>query len=463
MLNQTLFKKLIQIKNQFLHENDLLKEANERKKWTHQEMETFSLKKMNILIQFVLKNNIYYKNQFKDIKIGTEGVLKTWSDIVKLPILTKELYNKAISDGTIFSEGYPSNSQHVHFSSGSTGTPTKLFVDDRQKKYLEANLLRGNELMGVHPYSKYLKIWRNKKEPSSIAKMFGLKMVIPMFDLYDSETNLDPEKISVIVKKIKQFKPDVIRGYVSALWVISNYLLEKSETLRIDTIIPSAEYLPSSLKRQFEITFGGTVFNMYGGSETPMMAVNPPKDDNLMLMDDYYRIEIVDSNNQPTRPGEIGRVLVTDFNKYGVPLIRYENGDLAINDDKIIGPFRTIKEIIGRTNDIFVLPSGEYVLSHNWHIYFRNLKSVERFKVLQTTINKIEIQLQKRRNVNENDVLSEIHPIRLKLKERYKGVTITWEVVEKIPQEGSSKFYAVKSMVPLEFNKEKYKLMKNGR
>ena len=40
-------------------------------------------------------------------------------------------------------------------------------------------------------------------------------------------------------------------------------------------------------------------------------------------------VEVVDKDNRPCAPGELGRVLVTDLSNHVFPFIRYEIGDVA--------------------------------------------------------------------------------------------------------------------------------------
>ncbi len=81
---------------------------------------------------------------------------------------------------------------------------------------------------------------------------------------------------------------------------------------------------------------------------------------------DCLYLEFVDDNDQPVPPGELGRILVTDFGNYGMPFIRYEIGDMGAADDRTCPCGRTLplmKFAAGRESDFIKSPHDGSLIS----------------------------------------------------------------------------------------------------
>ncbi len=55
-----------------------------------------------------------------------------------------------------------------------------------------------------------------------------------------------------------------------------------------------------------------------------------PEHDGLHLTAENQLIEILDDQGRAVAAGQEGNVVVTDLTNYGMPFIRYANGDLAV-------------------------------------------------------------------------------------------------------------------------------------
>jgi phenylacetate-CoA ligase len=72
-----------------------------------------------------------------------------------------------------------------------------------------------------------------------------------------------------------------------------------------------------------------------------------------------FYLEVVDEYGNILENGQEGKLICTSLHNRGTPFIRYEIGDIVIinkNKGKTI-----LTNIIGRTNDIAILPSGKKV------------------------------------------------------------------------------------------------------
>ena len=94
----------------------------------------------------------------------------------------------------------------------------------------------------------------------------------------------------------------------------------------------TAEPLPPPLRDTLVNTYGITLGNAYGTAELGFLALNMDGGMAMQLLPGPI-IEILDpETGQPVGPGDVGEVVVTNFNR-AYPLIRLGTGDMAVNTD----------------------------------------------------------------------------------------------------------------------------------
>jgi len=114
---------------------------------------------------------------------------------------------------------------------------------------------------------------------------------------------------------------------------------------------------------------GARVFDHYGLTEVgPVLceAVDEPM--SLVALERDYIVEVIDPTTlQPTAPGEIGELVVTNLGRVDAPAIRYRTGDLVLAGTDVHGPtgWRLFPGgVLGRADDMLHLrgnnlyPSG---------------------------------------------------------------------------------------------------------
>lgn len=109
--------------------------------------------------------------------------------------------------------------------------------------------------------------------------------------------------------------------------------------------------------------FGARMIGMYSSKEGNALAHECPSGPHYHVNEETVLLEIVDDAGNPTPEGQIGRVVITPLYNTAQPLIRYEQGDLAI-PGKPCGCGRTLKvieRVVGRARHLFRFPDGSTV------------------------------------------------------------------------------------------------------
>ena len=108
--------------------------------------------------------------------------------------------------------------------------------------------------------------------------------------------------------------------------------------------------------------FGAPMWSLYSSKEGAQIAFQCP-DDQLHINAEAVSVEIVADDDSPARPGEIGRVVITPLYNTAQPLIRYEQGDLAVAGTRCNcgRTLPTLQRVMGRVTNLFRFPDGAKV------------------------------------------------------------------------------------------------------
>jgi phenylacetate-CoA ligase len=189
-----------------------------------------------------------------------------------------------------------------------------------------------------------------------IKDFLGKRYRFTIFDLSD-------KVLESVLKKFQQKKFDYINGYTSSIVLFAKFLQRRNIVLvdvcpTLKVCMATSEMLFEEDKILMEKQFGIPVVNEYGASELDLIAFQNLKDEWQVNAETLF-VEILDNNNQPLAYGQEGKVVITSLYNKAHPFIRYDIGDIGILDEKSTLQKPLLKKLIGRTNDIALLPSGK--------------------------------------------------------------------------------------------------------
>jgi phenylacetate-CoA ligase len=291
-----------------------------------------------------------------------------------IPILTKKDLQTPVNER--ISKGYPLNQIHVHNTSGSSGHPF-FFAKDKMchastwalifDRYSRHGIKYGESLQARF-YG--IPLSRKKMLLETIKDSFSSRIRFPVFDLSD-------KVLEKFFKKFEKHKFQYINGYTSSLVLFAKYLLKEKLVLKnvcptLKIVFPTSEMCSPEDRIIIENAFGVRVANEYGAAEMDVIAFEDENFDWIISNENIF-IEIIDENGKVLPDGEEGRVIITSLNNYAMPFIRYEIGDIGIIDSNRKGRHQVLKKLIGRTNDVAILPSGKKSPGLTFYYISKNL------------------------------------------------------------------------------------------
>ena len=342
--------------------------------------------KRNEIVQFHIENNTFYQNL-----VGNYDV----SDWNNLPILTKK--NLQVPLKNRLSKGFEKNI-YINKTSGSSGDPF-IFAKDKFSHALTwySNIYRFgwfgidfNSSFQARFYGIPLNKFGYFKErfKDFLAKRYRF----PIFDLSDVV-------LEEILKKFQQKKFDYINGYTSSVVLFAKFLQAKKIVLKdvcptLKVCMVTSEMLFDNDKMLLEKYLGIPIVNEYGASELDILAFQNPNGEWQVNSETLF-IEILDENNLPVSNGISGKVVVTSLYNKAHPFIRYEIGDIGVLDEKSTWKKPLLKQLIGRTNDVAILPSGKKSPGLTFYYVTKSIieddGNVKEFVIKQTKLDSFEI------------------------------------------------------------------------
>ena len=356
--------------------------------FSEKEHEVFVENKKVEIVNFHLQNNAFYKD------LAGTTTFTNWED---LPVLNKKNLQKPLLKR--LSEGYSAKNSYVNKTSGSSGTPF-IFAKDKYCHALTwaSNIMRFgwfgidfNHSYQARFYGIPMDFIGNKKE--RIKDFLGHRFRFSIFDLSD-------EILEKILKKFQNKKFDYINGYTSSIVLFAKFLQKKNIVLT--TICPTlkvcmvtSEMLFEEDKILLEKQFGIPIVNEYGSSELDLIAFENPQDEWQVNSETLF-VEILDDNNKAVPNGTAGRIVITSLFNKAHPFIRYDIGDNGILDEKSTLQKPILKKLIGRTNDVAILPSGKKSPGLTFYYVTKSIieddGNVKEFVIKQTKIDTFEIE-----------------------------------------------------------------------
>ena len=396
-------------------------------------------KKLEI-VAYHLKHNPFYKALANNVNP------KDWDTI---PVMTKHDLQQPLNQR--LSDGFTHKNVYVNKTSGSSGDPfvfakdkfchalTWAIIKDRFGWFdLDFNASKQARFYGIPLDQKgYYK--------ERFKDMLSNRFRFSVFDLSDVA-------FEKCLKKFEQANFDYINGYTSPIAQFAKFLQKKNIVLHdncptLKACIVTSEMLFEDDKNLMETRFGVPVINEYGASELDLIAFQNPKGE-WPLNSETLFVEILDTEGNVLPYGEEGRIVITSLYNKAHPFIRYDIGDIGIISKKSTNKKPILEKLLGRTNDIAVLPSGKKAAGLTFYYITKSIikedGNVKEFIIEQHTKDTFKIIYASVEDLSESK-----KTIIIKEMETYleKGLHIVFERQNQLQRSKSGKLKQFTSLI----------------
>lgn len=379
---------------------------------------------------------------YADIQLSDDP----WETLKTIPPLQKKEFQK--TGDQYLNSAFPKEKRIPNTTGGSTGEPTRFFMDRVDVEHYEAARWRGLSWWGITPGSRSILVWGNPLELNANQqksyrrkeKYLKNRMFIPAYEL-------SPTRVREYVKLIDTYRPEYLYGYSSSLYALASMMKEAGAfpKRKLKAVLSTSETLHPYQKELIEEVFSCAVINEYGARDAGILAYACPKG-HLHITAENAILELVDPKTyEPVAPGESGLILVTDLNNFAQPRLRYILGDMATASELcacecgVTLPILT--RVDGREDDMLVRADGTLIHGHAISHLTRKRNAIAKFKIVQTDRDHAELIVQMK---EEN--AAEYEAFVADVREMLAGVEVSAKLVDDIPPEKSGKTrYAIRA------------------
>lgn len=208
--------------------------------------------------------------------------------------------------------------------------------------------------------------------------------------------------IPELAAALRRTDPAYLQSQPSILRAVIEECAEAPPALR--EVRTYGETVDERLRTLCRAAWGVPLTDNYSSEETGIMAVECPSGEGYHVQAEHVLLEVLDEQDRPCGPGEIGRIVVTTLHNHAAPLIRYVIGDVA----EVGGPcacgrgLPVLRRVLGRVRHLLVLPDGRRVQPYfDEDAMLRAAPGLRQYQLVQTSLEEIEVRLAADRPLGE--------------------------------------------------------------
>jgi len=413
-----------------------VREANERLLLSQEELKLYQWQQLKKLLHFCWNNVPYYKRVWQEVGIESVDQIDSLEKFSTLPLLTKQdvksYYNELVPECN-------KNSNIKKSTGGSTGQPFHFELNADSHEARLAVAWRGYREVGAGLGTKAVYLWGTSVGKVSWFRRVKEALYHRFFNNYMLNSfEMNQSNIHQYAEKINKIKPNAIVSYVNPLVELAKYIIANNIKMhKPETIVTGAEALYDHQREIIEKAFNCHVHNTYGCREFMLISSECKNQKGLHINIDQLVVETV--SNGKSVFNESGDTVITDLTNYGMPLIRYVNGDCATLSNKTCdcgNPLPLMNSVDGRKLDIIKCPNGQLLPGELFPHMFKDYAWIYMFQVVQTTIEEIEIKIV----LTEKEKSPDFTEVEAIINQYSAGsLKIIFEIVNDIPLTPSGK------------------------
>lgn len=363
--------------------------------WSAEQLLVMQQQQLLMVLNHAVQTVPYYQQCLSELgfRVGQRWDQDLWS---KIPILKRQQVQGLSTQ--LHSQKLPAGHDKTFLmqSSGSTGRPVKVLGNEVTRFYWDVSTLRDN-LWQQHDFMQKFAAVRPdrgaKGQERALCKGWGT----PVDWIYQSSPSMVINSRVDVRQQLlwlQEYQPVYLLSLPSNLRELLRLCEQEGVRLPgLQQVRCFGETVTSALRDRVRKVFGVAVSDIYSSQEVGYMALQCSDHAHYHVQAETMYVEVLDENDQPCLPGEIGRVVVTPLHNLAMPLIRYEVGDYAeVGEACACGRgLPVLKRIVGRTRNMVRTPEGKcYWPSFPVEDWLK-VADIRQFQLRQISLDTIEL------------------------------------------------------------------------
>ncbi|MGI6244130.1 MAG: hypothetical protein ACOYJK_11520 [Prevotella sp.] len=354
-------------------------------------------KQLEYILSYSVDNVEFYKKY------------RGFSKLQDFPVINKMTLRE--HEDEFLAPQYDKTKLYVEETSGSTGTPLRVYQDPIKRKRATADTIVFSKIVGYDLGTRlyYSRVWNNRNRKTFIE---AKKQNIIMHE----SANLSDKDLQELLNQLEAdtTKKSVLI-FASTLAALYQYMVTNnlSTTAKVEVFITVSESLALEVRHGIERIFNTKVVSRYSDCECGILSQQCITANEFHINKGSFYIELLQlDNNEPARDGEVGRIVVTDLYNHAMPLIRYDTGDLGVisHESKCGHGSKVFTRVDGRRIDSVFSTSGDVLSPYIINNTLWKYTELKQYQFIQNDKKEYELKLNKVEGefVREKELLDDI-------------------------------------------------------
>ncbi|MDX2087530.1 MAG: hypothetical protein SFX73_06760 [Kofleriaceae bacterium] len=409
------------------------------------ELHAIQTRAVSRLVEHAYRNVPMYRAMFEARGL-TPSDVRTPGDLAKLPLVRRAELRAA---GMARASTVPPLPTIRKQTSGTTGEPLLFGFEPDSEHWRRAVKFRGYEWAGYRPGDRALHFW-GAPLPTPPPWRARVKTALDRQlhrERYVHCAVMREQDLERVIEVIRTTRPSVLVCYAQAGAELARYVNARGKRAwgRMPVICGAERVTPRD-RADLEAAFG-PVFDVYGCREVMMIGGECEAHAGYHLSMENLVVEVVVTEHggeRPAREGEAGEVVFTDLHNFGMPFIRYANGDVATaGSSRRCACGRTlprIEAVTGRVSETLHDANGAAVSGVALgNIFYEVSAAVRQFQIVQHRDRSVTIRVVLAEQL-PGEALTQIGSNARRL---LAGVDVNVDVVQDLPRNATGKHHLV--------------------
>lgn len=369
-------------------------DSYQRDQWlTPEQIATLQWERLKQLLEHCQREVPYYRRRWRELGIEVSDI-RNLDDYAQLPLLTKADIRDHFDELT--ADSWRGRLQ-TKATGGSTGEPLRFGFNRESNDRRTAVMWRGYDWAGSRMGRRTLFLWGGAVgEPTRVHRLKDRLYNAAFARSVLNSFHMNEANLAEYADAIDRYRPEIIVGYVGPLVRLAQWLIASGRKIRQPhAIIGAAEALHEFQREIIEQAFGCPAFNTYGCREFMLIAAECEQHRGLHVNADHLVVEL----RQPAgsmADVRSGEVVITDLFNYGMPFVRYANGDRATASTQHCACGRglpMLAQVDGRVLDTIRTPDGHVLPGEFFPHMLKDVSGLQRFQLVQRQLDRLDLSI----------------------------------------------------------------------
>jgi phenylacetate-CoA ligase len=373
--------------------------------WSADQLLAQQLRQLKRLVEHAARQVPHYTDTLREagVALGEDFTLESWR---RIPVLTRRDV-EALGDRLRALEVPKSLGQTTMATSGgSSGIPVRVLKTELDSLlwasiHVREELWHRDGERGVLARIRRVPPQLSAEQAAEVRSPRGLMLPdwgAPVARLWRTgRMGVLDDRVSIPEQAefLKRLQPEYLHVFPANLRLLLAHFRDDGVPLRsLRSVWTMSEVVDDSLRAACRQIFGCRIVHNYASAEAGYMALQCPEHEELFhVQSEVVLIEVLDTDNRPCGPGQVGRVVVTPLHNFATPLLRYEIGDEAeVGEACACGRgLPVIRRIVGRSNDYLVTRDGRRQRVEAGYYRLCAIAAIREFQIIQRSLEEIEL------------------------------------------------------------------------